>query len=385
MTFWYISGILLLAAYAALIAYYRKGWNQLPHTAAPTAFMPQTSVSVIVPARNEAANIPILLQHLLAQDYPPHLLEIVIVDDHSTDDTYALATAVNDTRLKVIRMQDYPAQGKAYKKQAITQGILQSKGDLIVTTDADCTMTAGWIKNIVYAYQSQGLQCIAGPVSYTNIRNTAGVFQALDFITMQGITGASLQTDFNYMCNGANFAYSRQAFEKVNGFAGIDDIATGDDMLLLYKIAQQFPGQIAYLRSADAIVQTEPMPDWRSFLNQRIRWASKAGRFQDKRITAVLLLVYLFNVCMVAMAVAALFQPLLWFYWLGLILVKTAVELLLLAPVARFFGQTALLKWFLPLQPLHMAYIVLAGFLGNFKQYEWKGRKVQDGKIANQQ
>jgi len=384
MMYWHIPGFLLLASYAALMVYYRRGWNQLPRMTVPDSFRPTVKISVIVPARNEARNIPPLLQHLLAQDYPAHLLEIIVADDHSTDNTYELAAATGDARVKVIRMQDYPSQGSAYKKQAIAQAIRQSTGSLILTTDADCTMPAGWVRSFAWAHETQHLQCIAGPVTYTGIRNTAGVFQAIDFITMQGITGASLQTDFNYMCNGANFAYSRHAFDQVEGFKGIDDIATGDDMLLLYKIAQAFPGQIGYLRQQEAIVQTEPMPGWRSFLNQRIRWASKAGRFQDKRITAVLLLVYALNVFLVAMGITALFTPSLLPIWAGFVLLKTAVELLLLVPVARFFGQTSLLQWFLPLQPLHMLYIVLAGFLGNFKQYEWKGRKVQDGKIANQ-
>src|ERR1700741_4803978 len=111
----------------------------------------------------------------------------------------------------------------------------------------------------------------------------------MDFLVLQGITGASVTKKIHSMCNGANLAYEKKIFYEVNGFAGIDHIASGDDMLLMHKIAKIYPGRIGYLKSTEAIVNTQPMATWPDFFNQRIRWASKATHYNDKRIFWVLL------------------------------------------------------------------------------------------------
>ena len=109
------------------------------------------------------------------------------------------------------------------------------------------------------------------------------------------------------MCNGANLAYSKAIFYAVDGFKGIDNIASGDDMLLMDKIQKQYPGSIGFLFSDNSIVQTLPMPTWKDFINQRIRWASKAGKYKDIKIIAVLVLVYLFNLITISITDKLLF------------------------------------------------------------------------------
>src|SRR5438552_106784 len=141
-------------------------------------------------------------------------------------------------------------------------------------------------KNIVF---------IAAPVVLQNNSSVLQIFQAMDFLVLQGITAASVYKQFHSMCNGANLAYEKKAFEEVNGFESIDHIASGDDMLLMHKIRKKFPGRLNYLKSKKVIVSTQPMKTWKEFLNQRTRWASKARFYDDKRIFFVLLLVYLFN------------------------------------------------------------------------------------------
>lgn len=110
------------------------------------------------------------------------------------------------------------------------------------------------------------------------------MFQYIDFVSLQGITAASVSAGFHAMCNGANLAYRKDVFYRVNGFKGIDNIASGDDMLLMNKIKHEFPNAIGFLFSKDAIVSTSPMPDWKAFFNQRIRWASKADKYKDKTV-----------------------------------------------------------------------------------------------------
>lgn len=188
------------------------------------------------------------------------------------------------------------------------------------------------------------------------------------------------------MCNGANLAYTKKAFTEVNGFKGIDNIASGDDMLLMHKIYTQQPDKVFFLKSKEVIVETAPMKTIQDFFNQRIRWASKADKYDDKRIIAVLLLVYLFNVLLLLLPVISViknyqlsiinYQFSLIQLWLALLLCKTIVELIFLFPVASFFNRKNLLWFFPPAQPFHILYTVIAGWLGKFGTYQWKERKV---------
>jgi cellulose synthase/poly-beta-1,6-N-acetylglucosamine synthase-like glycosyltransferase len=179
------------------------------------------------------------------------------------------------------------------------------------------------------------------------------------------------------MCNGANLAYERKAFYAVNGFMDIDHIASGDDMLLLYKMEKHFSGGIQYLKSRDVIISTRPVKTWAAFFNQRIRWASKADKYEDKRIFGVLLLVYFFNTSFVILMVAGCWSAHYWWIALSLLLAKTLVEFSFIISVASFFNKLHLLKYFIFLQPLHILYTIIAGWLGKFGSYEWKGRKVK--------
>lgn len=179
------------------------------------------------------------------------------------------------------------------------------------------------------------------------------------------------------MCNGANLAYRKEVFYEVNGFKGVDDIASGDDMLLMHKIWKKHPKKIAYLKSGDVIVETAAAPTLEDFFNQRIRWASKAKYYDDKRIFWVLLLVYLFNFFFLVLTVASFFNIKYLYTLLILWVLKTTIEFPFMMSVARFFRRQNLLKYFFFFQPLHIAYTIVSGFLGSFGKYEWKGRRVR--------
>ncbi|MCB0776916.1 MAG: hypothetical protein KDB99_11425, partial [Chitinophagaceae bacterium] len=203
------------------------------------------------------------------------------------------------------------------------------------------------------------------------------LFQQMDFMILQTITGAVVSKQLLTMCNGANVAYTKKAFEEVSGFAGISDIASGDDMLLMYKIAKQYPGKVYYIKSPGVIVSTAAEKTWTSFFNQRIRWASKANRYNDKRLLPVLLLVYLFNLLFPVLLVAGFFNTRYWWELLVLFLAKTLVEFPLFSSGSRFFGISGNPFLFLLFQPLHILYTVISGLFGQFGTYQWKGRKVK--------
>jgi len=393
--------IALLIVYVSLIIYYRQSWKGI------LDFRPAyrtgrfaisdcklaTKISVIIPARNEALNIAACLQSIIKQSYPKEWFEIIVVDDHSTDDTATIVAAFNLPNIKLITLKDFVAPNaiNSYKKKAIDIAIQHSTGDLIVTTDADCIVPVNWLQTIAAFYQEKKPSFIVMPVLINCNKRFLEIFQSLDFMTLQGITGASVYKKMHSMCNGANLAYTKQAFTDVNGFTGIDTIASGDDMLLMHKIYKQNPAAVLFLKSKDVIVQTQPVHTIKEFFNQRIRWASKADKYDDKRIFVVLLIVYLFNFLLLLLPVIALFKniPLsLHFYpititasvfeiWLFLLVAKTIVEMIFLFPVAKFFKQQQLLWWFPIMQPFHIFYTVVAGWLGKFGTYKWKGRNVK--------
>lgn len=371
-----------MVGYAFLINYYHRAWNRLP-VFALTGKTPITPISVVIAARNEEDNLPALLEALNKQHYPQHLFEVIIVNDHSTDNTWSILqqAAYPELRLKPLNLAAYTgnqgAVNQSYKKKAIETGVREASGKLIVTTDADCLFGERWLESIACFYETTQAKFIAAPVKIIARPGLLGIFQSLDFITLQGITGASVYQRFHSMCNGANLAYEKEAFESVNGFAGIDSLPTGDDMLLMHKIYLKYPEKVFYLKAKEAIVSTEPCQSWKAFFHQRIRWASKADSYDDKRIFGVLLLVYLVNVCFVLSAIAGCFHHLWLFFSLLLLVAKVLIEFPFVHASAIFFDQSALMKYFPFLQPLHILYTIIAGWLGKFGKYEWKGRVIR--------
>ena len=384
----YISLILLLG-YSALLVYYRKSWGSIPDFKVEANSKLGTKISIIIPARNEEENIGYCLQSIIEQSYPAHLFEVLVVDDHSTDNTAAIIKSYASNNVKLISLKDYLSANEinSYKKKAIEISIQQSNGELIVTTDADCIFPKNWLTTIASFYESKRPAFIVMPVLISYGKKMIEVFQSLDFMTLQGITGASVHEKFHSMCNGANLAYTKEAFIAVNGFKGIDNIASGDDMLLMHKIYNQFPNNIEYLKSREVIVTTNPVSTIQEFFNQRIRWASKADQFDDKRIFIVLIIVYFLNVLMMVLPIVALIsnrsisimniQLSMFNFYASLLLIKTIFELFFLYPVAKFFNQTKLLWWFPIAQPFHIVYTVIAGWLGKFGKYTWKERSVK--------
>lgn len=387
--------IFLFLIYACLIIYYRQSWIKIPVSKGEIASGGYfTFISVIIPARDEEGNIGACLDSIINQSYPKNLFEIIVIDDFSTDRTAEIIRSFADKNVSLISLKNFTKDGElnSYKKKAIEIAISKAKGELIVTTDADCIVQTKWLQTIASFYEKHNPVFIAAPVAYfpspageparAGMDGRLGVrllkiFQSLDFMTLQGITGASVYKKFHSMCNGANIAYEKKAFLEVGGFTGIDNIASGDDMLLMHKIFNRYPDRVLFLKSPDAIVQTKPAETLKEFFNQRIRWASKADKYTDKKITAVLLLVYLFNFWILFLGILSVFYFQLFFLFIEVLIAKTIVELFFLYPVAKFFKKEKLLWWFPLAQPFHILYTIVAGWLGKFGSYKWKERRVK--------
>lgn len=375
---WLIIIYTLLILYGLVIIFYTIQWIQSKNHFLDDGKKPQTQFTILIPARNEEQNIEALLHSITQNQYPKEWFEAIVIDDHSTDNTFDVVNQFIASSEHQIRIKKLEADHiNSYKKKAIEMGISLAKNDWIICTDADCIVPQKWLQSFDQLIQNNKVQFIAAPVAFTSENSLLSIFQNLDFITLQGITAASVFSKTHNMCNGANVAYSKNAFHLVGGFAGIDHIASGDDLLLMHKIDQAFPNQTLYLKSTEAIVKTIPPQNWKSFINQRIRWASKSTQYDDKRIFWVLIVVYFLNLGILSTAILSIFNSQFLNSLLILILLKTVVEFPFVFSVAHFFKKSKLMIWFLFFQPLHITYTVVAGFLGVFGSYQWKGRTVK--------
>jgi len=376
-----ILTITFLIGYGLLIENYRRWYLTVNPFLVPENFSPSLTFSVVISARNEEVNILKCLHSILNQNYPIHLFEIIIIDDHSTDNTPGIISELQQTHTNVYlyNLKDllHGRPLNSYKKKAIELAIKEAKKDWVLATDADCIVPVNWMNTLAAFIEHEQALFVAAPVKFINTGSFISIFQCLDFMSLQGITAASVHKRFHSMCNGANLAYNKKMFLEVGGFAGIDHIASGDDMLLMHKIFLKHPESVKFLLSPDVVIETQPMPDWKNFFNQRIRWASKADKYDDKRILVVLVFVYLFNLSFLLLPFAYYWYPQVWLAWLILFAGKTFFEMRFLFPVASFYKERKLLWWFPIMQPFHILYTIIAGWLGKFGSYKWKGRQVK--------
>jgi cellulose synthase/poly-beta-1,6-N-acetylglucosamine synthase-like glycosyltransferase len=366
---------LLTGLYLLVVAYLIKGWAALKRPNISSAGL-LTKVTVLIAARNESERIRYTIDDIIAQDYPKHLTEIIIVDDHSTDDTAAIIRSYADKGVKLLQLnEDKPLN--SYKKKAIAEAIALSQGELMICTDADCRMGKSWLSSIVGYYETQQPVMISSPVTYFEERSLFERLQTLEFSYLIGIGAAFIGNGRASTCNGANFAYRKDVFYEVGGFNGIDDLASGDDELLLQKVAEVYPDKIGFFKNRDAVVFTHAKHTLQEFLQQRRRWASKSTRYKDKKVVALAVCIWLFNLSLLANAGLSFYNPLYFKLFLVQFLLKYLIEVAFLLPITAFFKRVNLVGLLIVLAPIHIIYFVYVGLIGNTRKYAWKGRIVR--------
>ncbi|MDF2433639.1 MAG: hypothetical protein JWP44_3270 [Mucilaginibacter sp.] len=335
-----------------------------------------TSVTILIAARNEEEKIHLTIEDILAQDYPGELTEIIIVDDHSTDSTSAIISSYAAKGVKLLQLQeDKPLN--SYKKKAIAEAIKRSSGELMVATDADCRMGIKWLSTIVGYYETHQPVMISSPVSYFEEKSLFERMQSLEFYSLIATGAAFIGNGHASTCNGANLAYRKDVFYEVGGFNGIDDLASGDDELLLQKVAVRFPGRIGFLKLYNAVVFTHAKPNLTAFLQQRRRWASKSVKYKDKKIVALVVGLWLFYVSVLLNFCLSFFSRSVLEVFAYQFMLIFILEFILLWPVTSFFNRRKLMTLLIISIPLYVVYIVYIGLIGNKGKYLWKGRMVK--------
>lgn len=341
-------------------------------------------VTVVVPARDEEHTIGPCVDSVLATDYPPDRLQVIVVDDDSSDATAAVvrARAADDpqSRLHLVQIPENRRRDRAHKKRAIEKAIVQASGEIILTTDADCTVPPGWVRAMTAPFADPAVAFVSGPVRY-RLGPRPSLFvraQALDFFGLMACGAGGIGIGQPNLANGANVAYRRQVFDRLGGFSGIDHVTSGDDELLMQKMAYgaEGPRAVCFCAAPDALVVTEPAPTVRALVQQRKRWASKGTNYPPA-LQRMLLGIGGFLVGTVGVTLA---MPTAsrWRRWAAAAYtLKAASELSVLVPAARHFGHTRVL-WAYPLHLLcHAPLTLAAAALGPLGRFEWKGRTLE--------
>ena len=329
---------------------------------------PRVSVSIIVPARNEAANIDACLQALATQTYPDDLMEIIVVDDRSTDDTAARIDKwtrylPNLSRVSVTH-QNYACP----KKNALWQGIKHARGDIIFTTDADCRPGPNWIASTLLHFAPDVGMVIGHAPLLKNEKTLSGLL-SLQALIVSTLAAGSAGIGFPLTCSGRNMAYRRKAFDEVNGFNDIGHIIGGDDVLLMRQVAQKSAWKIRFNADVDAFVPSASHPD--NLINRQVRYQSKTIHYGIPTLILALA-VYIFHVILATLPILFWIDTEL-FYAVGFCLgIKIIADAVFLLFGGIRFKSLKLLLWFPVLEILIIPYIVIICALGTFSPFKWK-------------
>jgi glycosyltransferase involved in cell wall biosynthesis len=329
---------------------------------------PKTSFSIIVPFRNEAKNLPVLLESFSKLNYPTDLFEVILVDDASD-----LRCKINDFGFKILLIDSIRGSNSP-KKDAITTAMEIVKTNWVITTDADCTVPENWLLALDNFIQLHPVSMIAGAVTYDCNNSFLHHFQQLDLASLQGATIGSFGIKKGFMCNGANFAYTKSFFQKLKGFEGNSTIASGDDVFLLQKAIAKYPEKVAYLKSKNTIVTTKPVNDWKSLFYQRVRWASKTTSYQSIFGKRLGLLVFVMNFGFI-FGLALTLLGMLPYFFLGLyFLIKFGIDTALIQQTNKFLRKHKI-RYLLLSSLWYPFFSTAVALYCLFGKYEWKGRK----------
>ena len=332
-------------------------------------FIPKTSFSIVVPFRNEKENLPNLLHSISLLNYPKELVEVILVDDDSDDEFRIQNLEFRIQMIKNVRKSNSP------KKDAIETAIQIAKHDWIITTDADCLVQKDWLTIYDQYIQKNEVEMVASGVCYIPKKGFLSAFQNLDFLSLQGATIGSFGINQPFMCNGANFAYSKSFFKELNGFQGNETIASGDDVFLLQKAVSVAPKKVGFLLAKESIVATNPVATWSDLFQQRVRWASKSTGYSSVYGKLLALVVFGGNLAWIVSFLLWLVGLLDQNIFMLFVALKFIIDFILIYKTSSFFESK--LQYVLASSLLYPFFSVSVAVYSLFGKYSWKGRNFR--------
>ncbi len=365
---------LLFLLYIATIGVFTFGYDNVKGFKLKNLEL-KTSFTVVIPFRNEANNLPKLLESISSLEYSKEFVEFVFIDDDSIDDSTKVLDifTMENPEIKIIVLKNERISNSP-KKDAISTALKIAHNEWIITTDADCILPENWLKTIDHFIQQNQCNMIVAPVTYIPNNSFLHQFQLLDFLSLQASTISGFGLGKPFLCNGANLSYKKAVFKKVNGFENNNSIASGDDVFLLEKFLKFDTSKVAYLKSSEIIVKTHPVNTFRELVQQRVRWASKTASYSllfGKMIgilillgNSIIALSPLLVLCEIISSSTAIFYFLL----------KLFFDYLLLKRISHFFKQKIPLINYVRSGLIHPYFTLLVVVKSLFSNYNWKGR-----------
>lgn len=345
----------------------RKAYSE---TAPESTAVP--SLLLLVAARNEAQRLPALLSSLRAQT--DRRLQVWVVDDHSEDATAEIVLQAAVDFPMPLRLLQLPPGMRGGKKRALQWAMEQLQADWVATTDADCTLPPQWVALLRAQMVQEGVHWVSGPLRYRVLGPWSAAL-AVEFSSLIGVAASSMRLGAPNMCNGANLAFSRQAFLAVGGYADNLHLASGDDEFLMHKISSRFPGSLRFLPAPGYVVETEAPVNFSEFWQQRLRWAGKWRHYRSLPPLLAALGVFGFHLCWLLALGCTLLGLWPWQLFAFALLGRAAAETLFLRRVLQQLGQGGLWPW-APLLSLGYSAYAVATALGSIRgRYRWKGRR----------
>jgi len=331
---------------------------------------PQPTVSIIVVARDEAERIAGCLTALAKQNYPG-ALQVILVDDHSADDTAELMRAFANGRKNWLALQTPDdARWRSGKKNGLATAAARATGQLLFFTDADCQPPPDWLVRCVAAWPDDAILLAgfsplhsAGSSRWDRFLSTASLADAL---TAAGLIGWNRGAS----CTGRNLAFRRRLLTSLDGYANLPDTLSGDDDFVLQAASRLPDDRAAYSFDPDTFVPAAGPNNWRSFLQQKKRHLSASRHYPAGR-KMFFGLYHGSNLGVWLLAPLFLFRSP---WYLFILFCKFAAEGLILSLWARQMGQKLYWRtflWWQALFPLYHLWCLPGAWAGRLS---WKGR-----------
>lgn len=334
-------------------------------------------LTLVIPFRNEGRNIPKLASEI--EKIISDNLEVLLVDDQSEDDSWQLAS-FHFGEMEGVRLVKSLGVGK---KAALSHGIFLAQGEIILTSDADCEFPEAWPKKMASAFSDSNVQLVAGPVLSKETGNAFfQKFQLIEWCSILLMTQFYFSRKQPLMCSGANLAFRKQAFMEVGGYAGNEQILSGDDEFLLKKVVKRFGADsCVYLPAREALVYTMPQLSWTDLLRQRIRWSGKWKKHRSISHGFSSVLAFLVQVIWVS-SIFLFAKDWNGLFFLGVIwMLKALAENLSLRKVGKGMGRKASLADYILTSMIHPFYVICVGLGTLFIKVKWKGRSQEESVI----
>ncbi len=338
------------------------------------------TVSVVIAARNEEDHILNCLNSCLKQSYPERLVEIIVVDDQSEDDTYDLISKLDSPRVVLMRLGVYKRTTiKGSKKKALAYGINHAKGEIICTTDADCIVPENWIITMVSHFKNPDIKMVSGPVKIIETRTWINQLQVLDLSANGLINAVGIFSRLFYLCSAANMAYRKDTYMELNAFDTNYHIPSGDDVFLIQQFRKRYPDSIVFAKSQEAIIETQGKKSWNAFMFQRLRWSGKMDLISDFTLKVIPAMVWIQRFLVLSLFITAIVlkSPYLFLISFCCLVMQWLLDFILQMDACKFFKIRKWEIWFVPIALLHSFYFLVIGVFAKLPITNyWKGRRI---------